>query len=118
MARIRKRKVRPLLLDKTAFAYVRCGLPDSWEEKYLATDTYFISRANHNEWVNAQWAQVRRYARHHDLELRKRFFEVEGTPTCLNSPLPLPRREQLAKLLVEATRLRVRTILVDHRNRL
>lgn len=118
MARIRKRTVRPLEVEKTAFAYVRCGVTRNWVNKFDELDRRVLSRGNHNELVNAQWRVVRRYARKHDLDLRRRFFDAEGTAEVLHTPLTLLGRNELIELFVEATRLGVRTVLVDSRVRL
>lgn len=118
MARIRKRSARPLEVEKTAFAYVRCGVTRNWVNKFDELDRRVLSRGNHNELVNAQWKLVKRYSRHNGLELRRRFFDPEGTSEVLHSPLPLPRRRELASLFVSATALGVRIVLVDSRVRL
>jgi hypothetical protein len=113
MARIRKRTVRPFEVEKTAFAYVRCGVTRNWVNKFDELDRRVLSRGNHNELVNGQWKLIRRYVRKHELELRRRFFDAEGNAEVLHTPLALPCRRELAALFIEATRLGVRTILVD-----
>jgi hypothetical protein len=109
---------RLAVTEKTTFAYIRCGLPPDWEAWYLEDNYRILSRASKNRWAYEQWNRVRQYARQHGLDLRRRFFDAEGTPTNPISPLPLPRRRQLAELFIRATRLGGRTVLVDDRRRL
>jgi hypothetical protein len=104
--------------EKTAFAYVRCGLPDEWEEYYLSLETRYPSRSTKNRWFYDQWNCVRRFARKNGIDLRRRFFDPEGSPRKLHDPLPLPRRRQLAALYLAVQRLGVRKVLVDDRCRL
>jgi len=101
--------------ENTAFAYIRSKMPDNWD--YMAGNS-LKSHATHNPGVYDQWNRVRQYARDHQLDLRRRFFDCERKWPNDPIEIPLSQREQLARLFVQATQLGVKQVLVDLRDRL
>jgi hypothetical protein len=97
---------------------VRCGLSPEWGDHYLSLDRRYPSRSEKNRWFQNQWNSIRRFARKRGLEVKRRFFDPEGTSTKSVDPLSLPRRLQLAKLFLAVQKWGVKTVIVHDRGRL
>jgi hypothetical protein len=100
------------MTDRVAYGYIRCSVPDDWEEFAMSCSGY-PSRSTKNRLFNEQWRRIRAYARRKRIGLRRRFFDPEGGINQPSKPLSLPRRQRLAELFLAARSGDPPIVLVD-----
>jgi hypothetical protein len=107
--RYRRRQHRPA--NELSAAYVRCGLPEDWDDRPVEHD--YLSTRSGNRLYRAQVNAIRRLARFQKHKVCKTFCDLEpGGPTGLAG------RDGLARLLVEARSRGFRILLVERAGRL
>ncbi len=100
----RRNRTELIVNEETAFAYIR--------------GHKCLPRGKKKHSFNDQLNRVRRLARKDGLDMKRRFFDREGTHKKPEDTLPLHRRLKLARLYLAVQALGVRSILVADRLRL